>query len=117
MKIYHGYNRLENWLIDLAMSRDYGSQIAYTLGTSLPTESSSSGRSTNSNSLPEMQRHFAKRKLHESGMKPTDLADDLVMTGFALVAAPIPGPYDEIAGAAMIAIGGAYLLTYEMPWS
>lgn len=99
------------------MSRDYGSQIAYTLGTSLPTESSSPGRSTNSHSLPEMQRYFAKRKIHESGMKLTDLADDLVMTGWALVAAPVPGPWDEIVGAGMIAIGGAYLLTYESPWS
>lgn len=31
MKIYYGYNRLENWLFDQAMSRDYGSQF------SLPT--------------------------------------------------------------------------------
>ncbi len=116
MKIYHGYNRLENWLIDQAMLRDYESQIAYTLGTSLPTESSSSRRSTNSNSLPEMQRYFAKRKLKQKG--PMELiADDLVMTGWALIAAPFPGPYDEIIGAGMIAIGGSYLLTYESPWS
>ncbi len=106
MKIYRGYNRLENWFVDQAMSRNYGSQLAYTRGTSLPSQSSSRDRSIDSDDIQgPREKHFMEL-----------IADDLVMTGVALVAAPVPGPWDEIIGAGMIAVGMSYLLIYDMPW-
>ena len=116
MKIYHGYNRLENWLFDQAMSRDYGSQIAYSLGTSLPSKSSTSGRSIPPHDSAFADEVFLKTK---KPSHPTDtvnvLGDDLVMLGAAMFLAPIPGPYDEAIGIGFMAVGGAMVLIPEFP--